>query len=240
LSCLSLLKRYSSPKRPMTPTRMQRAETTGLAVITEVPFKAWGAGGLITAVRMNRMAPTANAIAETPIRSSIAPLHPGAKSRNGRPCRVRCRPAYRVLHCCAHVVLRVLAVVTLAVPTAYFIWALLVAGILRQDLVVGSLRNWMEAIVRPGQAIAGYIFAIKMEFRGLDLVLVGWGVVALALREIVLHPFRKLKDWAKDKLETTIATPGYNRPLRWTTAPRPAKDSHNFPRSPRVEVQNAE
>jgi hypothetical protein len=133
--------------------------------------------------------------------------------------RPHAKLVYRILHAGAQGLLRGISVLTLVVPISYFLCALLLTGILRQDLFPGPVRNCMEAIVLPGKAVATRIFAVPMVFHGLDLVRVGWGLVALVLREIVLEPFRRLQTWCADKLEIRMDAP----PRRRRASPLPVR-----------------
>lgn len=136
----------------------------------------------------------------TPLPRAVA-----VASRSQRTARqARAKFAYRILQAGAQALRRTISVLTLLVPLSYFTFALLASGVLRQDLILGSVRTVMEAMVLPVRAVAARIFAVPMVFHGLDLVLVGWGLIALVLREVVLEPFRKLETWSEDKLQMSI------------------------------------
>ncbi len=166
------------------------------------------------------MASLANTIADAAQRGVPLPRTLAAELRRQQMVRkTRAKLASKILHAGAQALQRTISVVTLAVPLAFFVYGLLASGVLRQDVITGSVRMFMETIVLPAKAVTARIFAVPMIFHGLDLVVLGWGLLALVLREVVLEPFRKLEKWSADKLQVTIAGPPRRR--RTCQVPQP-------------------
>ncbi len=88
---------------------------------------------------------------------------------------------------------RIFGLASLAVPFTYLFVVLIGAGVLRPELV-GQLRlsTWAAMLVEPVEWLGQRIFAVPTSYRGVDMLLVGTGVLAVILRSMMMSLIHRL------------------------------------------------
>ena len=102
---------------------------------------------------------------------------------------------------------RIVAVVSLVVPLAFFAYMIIGAGVIRAEMVQGTrFMAVLTAIVAPVLALAEKIFTFRMVVGGWNLMLALLGAAAFVVRHLVLIPFDKFSAWAKTRVVRARST----------------------------------
>lgn len=90
---------------------------------------------------------------------------------------------------------------TLTLPLSFFLKFLVVGGAIKSQLVYGTkLWAYTEWIVTPAQSVANSVLNFNTKMNDWDFLLIGLGLVAFAVRHLILLPVDKLEQWAKTKV----------------------------------------
>jgi serine/threonine protein kinase len=93
-----------------------------------------------------------------------------------------------------------LAVVTITVPLAFFLYFLISGGLISTKWVEGTpVMAYMRLIVLPIAAAAKKIVSLNLTVRGYDLMLLFLGVIAMVVRAFVLMPIERAEMAAKPR-----------------------------------------
>src|SRR5512141_732141 len=92
------------------------------------------------------------------------------------------------------------SLLALTVPLCYLVYFLIGGGIVRSELVQGTLTfRYVEAIVASSLAMTNKLFAFRPVVEGWNFMLLGLMVGTLLLRQVVMLPFDRAEHWAKSK-----------------------------------------
>ena len=94
------------------------------------------------------------------------------------------------------------AVVTITVPLAFFLYFLISGGLIPVKWVEGTpVMAYVRLIVLPLTAVAKKIISLNLTVRGYDLMLAFLGVLALVVRAFILMPIERAEMAAKPRRE---------------------------------------
>ncbi len=95
----------------------------------------------------------------------------------------------------------VLSIVTLTVPLSYLLYFTIGGGLIRAQVVEGTLlMRYMQAVVTPVLSLVDRIFTFRMVMNGWNFMLLGLGVAGFIVRHLALLPVEVAEHWAKTKL----------------------------------------
>ncbi|MGH9509687.1 MAG: serine/threonine-protein kinase, partial [Terriglobales bacterium] len=93
-----------------------------------------------------------------------------------------------------------LAVVTITVPLAFFLYFLISGGLIPAKWVEGTpAMAFIRVVVLPLAAAAKKIITLNLSVRGYDLMLVFLGVLAMVVRALILMPIERAEMAAKPR-----------------------------------------
>ncbi len=103
---------------------------------------------------------------------------------------------------------RVIGTIAWIFPLGYLVAVCSAAGILRKELLANSvISRFLQLLLVPPEFVYAKVFAVPLAYRGVDAVVVGCGVLAIVLREVMLAPMRKLEAWAEEAQESAKPNP---------------------------------
>ncbi len=102
-----------------------------------------------------------------------------------------------------------ISIITLTVPLAFFLYFVVSGGLIRPQVIEGTaLMSFMRRIVTPALRISDTLFNFRTVYEGWNFILVGFGIVAFLVRQVVILPFQKLEHRAKTGLvQAKVAAP---------------------------------
>jgi hypothetical protein len=95
-----------------------------------------------------------------------------------------------------------LALVTITVPLAFFLYFLISGGLISTKWIEGTpVMAYMRLIVLPLAAAAKKIVSLNLTVRGYDLMLLFLGVLAMVARAFILMPIERAEMAAKPRTQ---------------------------------------
>lgn len=95
----------------------------------------------------------------------------------------------------------ILSLATLLVPLAYLLYFFIAGGLIRSQVVEGTVvMRFIQAVVMPALAASDKIFTFHAAVGGWNFLLLGLGVIAFIARYLVLLPVNMAEQWAKTRM----------------------------------------